>query len=200
MSSLCSKVCGSDFRGKSCSKILPVYVYPEGEPEKKTKVYAILDDQSNKTLIRSKLLNRMVEGSTNPLSTELLNYKLKSCNGVSETQGRKVKGLLVESFSGDTCMQLPSVIECDSIPDVREEIPTPEMLVHHPHLKHLASFIPPLDEKCDISLLIGRDLPEAFHMIKPCQPPRGSKGLPFAHQLPLGWVVIGQMKYTKQTT
>lgn len=48
--STCTEVCGDHSSRKSCSKICLVNVYPKGEPQNKQKVYAIIDDQSNRSL------------------------------------------------------------------------------------------------------------------------------------------------------
>ena len=51
--SYCTEVCGEGFSGKSCSKICLVTVYPAGNRNKGKTVYAMLDDQSNRSLARS---------------------------------------------------------------------------------------------------------------------------------------------------
>ena len=51
----CTQLCG-EFSGRSCSKTLLVNVFPEGQPELATKVYAIIDVQRNRSLVRSELL------------------------------------------------------------------------------------------------------------------------------------------------
>ena len=75
------------------------------------------------------------------------------------------------------------------MPDVREEIPTPDVARYHPHLQELTDHIPPLDPESDILLLIGRDLIEAHHVHDQKIGPRGS---PYAQRLSLGWVIIGE--------
>jgi hypothetical protein len=42
----CTEICKNSFQGESCAKILPVFVFPEGQREKQTKMYAMFDDQS----------------------------------------------------------------------------------------------------------------------------------------------------------
>ena len=54
-SAMCSEVCRENLQGRSCSKICLVNVYPTGHRERATKVYAILDDQSNRSLARPEL-------------------------------------------------------------------------------------------------------------------------------------------------
>ena len=46
----------------------------------------------------------------------------------------------------------------------------------------------PYDNSMKIMLLIGRDLPEAHHVIEQRLGPPGS---PFAQRSPLGWTIIG---------
>jgi len=61
--------------------------------------------------------------------------------------------------------EFPNLLECNNIPNVRSEIPTPEVARHHSHLSDLAHKIPTLDIESKISLLIGRDLLEAHHIL-----------------------------------
>lgn len=70
-----------------------------------------------------------------------------------------------------------------------EEIATPEVTLHHSHLLDITKHIRPLDDNCHILLLIGRDLIEALHVLHQIfGPPKA----PYAQQLRLGWVVIGE--------
>ena len=70
----CTQLCG-EFSGRSCSKTLLVNVFPEGQPEIASKVYAIIDVQSNRSLVRSELLDRLGDCS------EPYPYTLRSCSG-----------------------------------------------------------------------------------------------------------------------
>lgn len=49
--------------------------------------------------------------------------------------------------------------------------------------------IPPIDDSANILLLIGRDLLRAHHILDQI---RGTSSQPYAQQLPLGWVIIGE--------
>lgn len=46
-----------------------------------------------------------------------------------------------------------------------------------------------MDDSANISLLIGRDLLRAHHVLDQI---RGTSSQPYAQQLPLGWVIIGE--------
>ncbi len=86
VTSLCTEVCHG-LSMKSCSKICLVKVFPEGQPEKAVKMYAMLDDQSNRSLARSKFFDLFnINSKTSP-------YSLKTCAGLIDCYGRKAIGL-----------------------------------------------------------------------------------------------------------
>jgi hypothetical protein len=51
-------------------------------------------------------------------------------------------GYVVESWDGTSCHTLPTVIECNKIPNDASEIPTPEVAKLHSHLNSIADKIP----------------------------------------------------------
>ncbi len=184
VTSKCTQVCGSTFHGKSCAKTVLVKLYPVGQPESAIRTYAILDDQSNSSLAKRALFEVMnIHSASVP-------YTLSSCSGQMQTSGRRAKGYAIESLDGTCVFELPTLIECEQIPNVREEIPTPDVVQYHHHLQDLVDLIPPLDEDAEILLLIGRDLIDAHHVLDHRIGPPNS---PYAQKLPLGWVVIGDV-------
>ena len=50
VSTMCTKFCSDKFKGRSCSKTILVDVYHTNFPESTVRMYAILDDQSNRSL------------------------------------------------------------------------------------------------------------------------------------------------------
>ena len=179
----CTQICRGGVVGKSCAKMVLVKVFPSGKPEKAVKLYVIIDDQSNRSLARSELFDKLGIGG------EEQEYTLASCNGRSRVTGRLARNLVVESLDGVTCHNLPTLIECDDIPNSREEIPTPEVAQHYAHLRDVRTHINPIDDTAKILLLIGRDVPEAHHVIDQRTGPRST---PYAQRLSLGWVVVGE--------
>ena len=152
VTSKCTEVCGKGFSEKSCSKICLVNVYPTGSRSESRKMYAILDDQSNRSLARSEFFETFgIGGTTAP-------YTLKTCSGVAETTGRRATGFIIESADGNTSLPLPTLIECNMVQNNRSEIPTPAAAHNHHHLKAIAHEIPPLDPGAEILLLLGRDI------------------------------------------
>ncbi|XP_056410564.1 uncharacterized protein LOC130346718 [Hyla sarda] len=152
VTSPCTNICKGLAGEKSCSKICLVRVYPADFRDKMIKVYAILDDQSNRSLAKSAFFNTFnIVGPGSP-------YFLRTCAGTVETAGRKATGYKVESIDGQTCLSLPTILEFNHIPDNWSEIPTPEAAAHNPHLKRIAHLIPELDSEAPIVLLLGRDI------------------------------------------
>ena len=174
----CTRVCGTT--GRSCAKILPVLLV-KGSRQK--KVYAILDEQSNRSLIKSDLFREL------DLTSQEIQFSLSTCSGTESHSGRKATNLLIKSLDENVQLKLPSVIECNNIPNSRNEIPIPDVVDGHKHLRRIKSYIHPLDNHAEISILIGRDCPEAFHILDQIIGPPGS---PYAQKTKFGWVIIGE--------
>lgn len=126
--SSCTEVCGQVFTGKSCSKICLVKVYPASDSSKSKRIYAMLDDQSNVSLARSEFFEMFQVHST------AAPYTLQTCSGIGLTAGRRASGYVIESIDGALAIPLPTLIECNMIPNKREEIPTAAAASGHRHL------------------------------------------------------------------
>ena len=182
ITSNCTEVCNSVSRGKSSSKICLANVYVRGHPETAVKAYVVIDDQSNCSLGKSELFNRLnIKSSTST-------YSLQTCAGTSQIQGRCLKGLVGESIDGSNRHQLSNVIDCNAIPDSKDEIPLPEVARAHPHLRGMAEIMLKICDDVDILFLVRRDAPplQKIHESR-----NGSKKVPYAQCLDLGWVIIG---------
>jgi hypothetical protein len=178
----CTEVCGTVTGGKSCSKICLANVYVRGRPETKVETYVVIDDQSNSSLAKPELFDRLnINGKTTT-------YSLKTCAGTSQIEGRSSHDIVVESLDGKVNHLLSSVFECAAIPDSKEEIPTPEVAKAHPHLREISREIPELREDVDVLLLVGRNAPplQKIHESR-----NGPRNAPWAQRLDLGWVIIG---------
>lgn len=152
-------------------------------------MHAIIDDQSNQSLATHEFFGLLnIDGPE-------VKYTLTTCSGRMVTAGRRAKDLIIRSIHDGTEYELPILIECDYIPHNRNEIPSPETVMYHPHLKDLAGFIPPIDENCEILLLIGRNVPLSHHIL---DQRLGSQNAPYAQKLNLGWVVIGETCVDRQ--
>ncbi|XP_069610796.1 uncharacterized protein [Ranitomeya imitator] len=184
VSSSCTEVCGEGSGPKCCAKICLASVYPEGKPEGAVRMYGMLDEQSNRSLAKPKFFD--IFGIKTPATP----YTLRTCSGLVDTTGRRASGYMISPIKGTKSFPLPALIECNDMPDERDEIPTPEAACHHPHLRHLASEIPPMDMNAEILILLGRDV---LRMHKVRQQCNGPDNAPYAQRLDLGWVIVGDV-------
>ncbi|XP_048764717.2 uncharacterized protein LOC125672561 [Ostrea edulis] len=185
VSTSCTEVCNvQQNTSKSCAKISLIKVYPEGQPYRARHVYCVIDDQSNQSLASSSFFDAF--GESGP-ETE---YVLSTCAGRSVTSGRKASGYIAQSLDGSYTYKLPCLIECNEIPNNRDEIPSKSVARHYSHLADIQDYIPEIDTGANIEILIGRDLTTAHHVLDQRV---GQDGLPFGQKLPLGWVVVGNV-------
>lgn len=111
------------------------------------------------------------------------------CRPVGLTAVRRAFGYVIESIDGAPAIPLPMLIEC-TLPNKRDEIPTPTAAHSHPHLERIAHKIPPLDDNAEILLLLGRDI---LRVHKVCSQINGPHNAPYAQRLDLGWVIVGDV-------
>ncbi|XP_061756784.1 uncharacterized protein LOC133553044 [Nerophis ophidion] len=167
--SKCTKVCGNAVGSRSCSKICLDRVYRASQREKAVKAYAVLDEQSNRSLAKSELFDLFGIGSgATP-------YTLKTCAGVMETSGRRANNLIVESIDGRVQIPLPTLIECDMMPYDRAQIPSAEIAHYYPHLKPVVDKIPAIDPDAEIVMHLGRDI---LRVHKVCRQYNGPNNAP----------------------
>lgn len=178
----CTRICGP-YLGRSCAKIILANAYLKHDPDNVIRLYVMLDDQSNRTLARSRLFNEL---HGNYVETE---YVLTSCSGRVNTLGRKMNNLVIESLDRSTKLEIPSVIECNSLPENRSEIPTPIVAQSYTHLRDVAHLIPEIENEVPILMLIGRDVITAHHVI---DHRIGPSDTPYGQKLALGWTIIGE--------
>ncbi|KAK5853507.1 hypothetical protein PBY51_014653 [Eleginops maclovinus] len=184
VTSKCTEICGNADSPRSCAKICLVKAYPAGRKEKAVKMYAVLDEQSNKSLAKTEFFNLFgLKASPAP-------YTLKTCAGTTETSGRRVNNFTLESMDGKLQLPLPTLIECDMVPDDRFEIPSPDIAKHHPHLQRVAQRILDVDPNAPILLLLGRDI---LRVHKVREQVNGPHNAPYAQRLDLGWVIVGDV-------
>lgn len=157
---------------------------PEGEEYRERKVYCLIDDQSNRSLASSAFFDSFNESCP---ETE---YVLSTCDGKFVTSGRKISDYVVSSLDGSCTLRFQSLIECNEIPNNKNEIPSKTVSHGYSHLKEIENCTPEIDENANIELLIGRDLISAHHVLDQRV---GEDGLPFGQRLPLGWVIIGNV-------
>ena len=111
----------SNILGKSCAKLVLVKVFQSSRPENAFKTYAILGEQSNRSLAKPELFSKL------SISNEHFEYTLKTCSDTVVKSGYRAHDCVIESLDGSTRYQLPTLIECSQIPDSKDEISTPKL-------------------------------------------------------------------------
>ena len=82
VSSKCTVICGESFKGRPCAKTLAVYIYQAGNPERMVKVYAMLDEHCNRTLISPEVVDAL------EVHTAETQYSLTTCSSSQLAAGQ----------------------------------------------------------------------------------------------------------------
>ena len=177
--SLCTSApCVADI-GRSCSKTLLAEVsHPSSE--KRLFCYVIIDEQSNSSFVDSSIMD--IFG----ISGLATSYSLTTMAGLKlRRDGFFIEGLRVRGVMESRVIELPKLLTSESIPDCRHEVAFPDIVREYPHISHLASCFPDIDNGAQVLLLLGRNCGDL--MKTDCH----GDHAPFAHHTPLGWALVG---------
>ena len=152
--SVCSAVSGHGIVTNSL--IIPVYVFCKSHSELKVKVYALLDDASDTTFIKTDVKDKLGIPEVN------LKLILSTMLGSEEITVCRVDGLVVERIDQRVQVELPRMYSRDQIPSRRDQIPSPEVAAVWPRLQKIKDKIMPYQESLEIGLLIGCNCQEAI--------------------------------------
>lgn len=184
VTSRCTEVSVEDFPARSCAKICLIEVFPQGQNGRSVKMYAILDDQSNRSLARTEFFQLFdIQGDPSP-------YLMRTCAGNIEMTRRKAVDSQVQAINGEVCLDLPPFIECNDFMSNQSEIPSPEVALSHTHLRPMWPHIAEPKPEAQILILPGRDL---IRVHKVRQQINGPHNAPFAQRLDLGGVIVGEV-------
>lgn len=181
-----ASVCTSAFSSNGefiTSMVVPVVLHHKDNPSVEMKTYALLDNGSDSTFIKSSTLRKLdVDGPQ-------MTLKLNTMYGQSEIVVKKIEGLIVQHVTKTTApVALPKAYSRDFIPLKRNQIPTREIASKWPHLRQIKDQLLPLQEDMEVGLLIGCNCPKA---IKPRDVILGEEDEPYAVRTSLGWGVLG---------
>lgn len=79
-------------------------------------------------------------------------YLLSSCAGKFTTSGRLGSNYVIESMDGTMLLNLPTLIECNAIPNNRNAIASPNVAKQYDHLADIAHMNPEIDQNAQIDL------------------------------------------------
>ena len=163
------------------SMIIPVELYHKDHPEVKTRVYAMLDTQSDATFVLESTAEKLAAPYN---STEL---KLTTMTSTASTQCRKFEDLFIQGIHESQSIKLPSTYSRTHFPANKSHIPTKQTAEKWRHLQSIQNEIPELLD-CEIGLLIGYN---CSYALKSLECLTGKDYEPFALRTPIGWCIIG---------
>ena len=120
-----------------------------------------------------------------------ITHSTVTVHGVQIHESIAIKGLLITPLNGDPPISLDSA-RTMPLPDVRDDVPSPQEVLSIPGLSHLAEKFPP-KENWPTLMLIGRDCAQAqTHLQTVSSEDRHQ----LAIQTPLGWTIMGKPAHT----
>ena len=133
------------------SKVLPVIISAPCVSPKEIVCYAMLDEQSNQTLVDPSLVSFF------DITSDDINYSMATANGNTVISGQLIQGLHVRPASSphSSSLPLPPAWTNQWLPDAAHESATTDDVKNH---AHLVPFNFPL-KQYDVKtlLLVGRD-------------------------------------------
>ncbi|KAK3740437.1 hypothetical protein QZH41_015487, partial [Actinostola sp. cb2023] len=171
------------------SMIVPVWLHHKDNPQHEVLVYALLDDASDTTFVRTSTLEALGVSGTE------IKLNLYTMHGKAEIPVQRVDGLVVKGFDKAVNVPLPKTYSRDYIPSMRNQIPRRETANLWPHFKKIADKLPPYQSNIDVGLLIGCNCPKA---IKPREVILGESDDPYAIRTLLGWGILGPVTQVKE--
>ncbi|KAK3749896.1 hypothetical protein QZH41_005809 [Actinostola sp. cb2023] len=169
--------------------IVPVWLHHKDNPQHEVLVYALLDDASDTTFVRTSTLEALGVSGTE------IKLNLYTMHGKAEIPVQRVDGLVVKGFDKAVNVPLPKTYSRDYIPSMRNQIPRRETANLWPHFKKIADKLPPYQSNIDVGLLIGCNCPKA---IKPREVILGESDDPYAIRTLLGWGILGPVTQVKE--
>ena len=165
------------------SLIVPILLSHKDHPNQKVRVYALLDDGSDATFVRTSILKQLgIEGPE-------ITLKLNTMHGQQQITVSKIEGLIAEPMSNvGSPIDLPKAYTSDLIPSFKGQIPTPDVARKWSHLYRIKDQLLPIQDDMVVGVLIGCNCPKA---LKPRDVIPGGEDDPYAIKTSLGWGILG---------
>ena len=169
--------------------ILPVLLSHKQMPEKVVQVYAILDEASDTTFVKTSVMHGLgIEGTKTSL-------QLNTMLGRQQIYVNRIEGLIVRRLDEQVEIELSKTYSRDNIPSRRDQIPTPDIAGKWKHLKKIKDKLLPYQKDTEVGLLIGCNCPRA---LKRKEVILGKGDEPYAVRSILGWGIIGPVGFANR--
>ena len=97
--------------------ILPVWIHHKNDPDRRVKVYAVLDDQSDTCFVTDDVIDKL--GVTGPV----IQLELGTMHAIEKIDTQRINDLVVSRFDGKVNIPLPKAYTRTHIPGQRGQIP-----------------------------------------------------------------------------
>jgi hypothetical protein len=168
--------------GITTAAIIPVWVRHKDNPKKEVMAYALLDNASDSTFVKTSVLEELGLKGTD------VKLDLFTMSGKQEMSVQRIEGLIVSRVDRRVEIELPKSYSRDVIPSRKNQVPTPATADNWAHLRRIKDKLCPYQDGVCVGVLIGCNCPKA---IKPREVITGKGDEPYAVRSLLGWAVIG---------
>ena len=184
---LCTRI-EDTIENVNCSKTLLVEISMAEVPDKTITAYAIIDEQSNRTLVDDRVLKFF--GKEFPTTEYCMKVAVQDCE--FNKSGKLVSGLSVRGKFEDEIIPLPEALSCQDIADTTSGVASPRLVRTNEAISKYAHRFPEVEPQTPVLLLIGRDCGRA--MATECL----TTTEPYVHRTPLGFSLVGNIKPQNQ--
>ena len=179
----CTTVCGDHSSSAFCAKVLLVDLSLASDPSRSIRVYAIIDEQSDTTVVDEKVADYF-GGSfpTRDITTRFVTNKAVFRHEAKILPELKVRGVM--SRYSET---LKGALTYPSVADNKHQVATPDIVRRFSHAAKYSKYFPNLDVDAEVLVLIGLD---NVHIHRS---DRLTKDAPYVHRTPLGYALVGKV-------
>ena len=186
----CTQICNDATRSAYCTKVLLVDIALDSDPQKTLRTYAVLDDQSDTTLIDEKVVDYF--GGTYPtrnVTTNFVTSKAKFKHDAKVIPKIRIKGVGCNRYE-----VLSNVLTYPEVSSNKHQVASPEVFQRFKHAAQFAEQVPDLDNDAEVLVLVGLD---NFHLHKTW---RLTKKAPYVYKTPIGFALVGKVCEPEETS
>ena len=179
----CTKVCGDALSSAFCAKVVLVDLALASDPGNSIRVYAIIDEQSDTTVVDERVADHF--GGSFP--TREITTRFVTKKAVFRHEAKVLPELRVKGVMSKYSETLKGALSYPSVADNKHQVATPEIVQRFAHTARYSKYFPALDDCAEIMVLIGID---NIHIHRS---DRLTKVAPYVHRTPLGYALVGKV-------
>ena len=179
----CTRVCGDTALSAYCAKVLLVDLAMASDPINTIRVYAIIDEQSDTTVVDERIADYF--GGDFP--SRNITTKFVTNKAVFKHQAKVMPDLKIKGVRCKYSETLRGALTYPSVADNKHQVATPDIVERFRHTAKYSRFFPTLDDQAQVLVLIGLD---NIHIHRS---DRLTRTAPYVHRTPLGYALVGKV-------